>query len=259
MRNTKIEWCTMSWNPVTGCLHGCQYCYARRIANRFASKDPAAVIETANCKSIHVVPELNRYKGKVEPYPFGFQPTFHSYRLEEPARTKKPQVIFVCSMADLFGRWVPDEWIAEVFNACLVAPQHKYLFLTKNPDRYDELIDKGLIRAEYENFWLGSIVPDMTVRAHWNNKNHTFWSCEPLMRPWPCGEVNRANAEYFPEWVILGAGTGNRKGKVVPKKRWIDNIVETCRLMGAKIFMKDSLVPIVGEEAMLREFPEGIK
>ena len=53
MKNTKIEWCDMTWNPVTGCQHGCKYCYARRIADRFSSKDPDAVIETANCNSLH--------------------------------------------------------------------------------------------------------------------------------------------------------------------------------------------------------------
>ncbi|MFR1061782.1 MAG: DUF5131 family protein [Enterocloster sp.] len=59
-------------------------------------------------------------------------PTFHKYRLNE-YQNKKSRNIFVCSMADLFGEWVPDEWIEEVFEACDNAPQHNYLFLTKNP------------------------------------------------------------------------------------------------------------------------------
>lgn len=83
------------------------------------------------------------------------------------------------------------------------------------------------------------------------------WSCEPVLAPWP--PATEAGVRHaFPEWVILGAETGNRKGKVVPQKEWIDNMVAKCRMMGARIFMKDSLVPVVGEENMIREFPSGL-
>ncbi|MCL2461960.1 MAG: phage Gp37/Gp68 family protein, partial [Defluviitaleaceae bacterium] len=77
------------------------------------------------------------------PYPFYFKPTFHRYRLGEPARMKKPKNIFVCSMADMFGDWVPDEWIKAVFEACEAIPRHRYLFLTKNPARYKALAMAG--------------------------------------------------------------------------------------------------------------------
>ena len=79
------------------------------------------------------------------PYPFGFTPTFHRYRLGDPARKQRPRNIFVCSMADLFGAWVPTKWIVEVLDACLAAPQHNYLFLTKNPRRYTELDELALL------------------------------------------------------------------------------------------------------------------
>ena len=95
MQKTKIEWCDMTWNPVTGCKLGCPYCYAAKLARRFGKS---------------------------------FEPEFHSERLAQPAQIKKPQNIFVCSMADLFGEWVPDEWIKAVFDACAAAPQHRYLF-----------------------------------------------------------------------------------------------------------------------------------
>lgn len=129
MNKTKIDWATMSWNPVTGCRHGCPYCYARRTATRFNAglEDPAPL-----AGGLHVLPE----KIKATPYPYGFEPTLHRYRLGQPQNTKEPQTVFVCSMADLFGRWVPTSWIVEVLDACRKAPQHRYLFLTKNPARF---------------------------------------------------------------------------------------------------------------------------
>lgn len=100
MNKTKIDWADMSWNPVTGCRHGCAYCYARRTATRFNAglEDPATL-----AGGLHVLPE----KIKATPYPYGFEPTLHRYRLGQPQNTKEPQTVFVCSMADLFGRWVP--------------------------------------------------------------------------------------------------------------------------------------------------------
>lgn len=114
MNKTKIDWATMSWNPVTGCRHGCPYCYARRTATRFNAglEDPAPL-----AGGLHVLPE----KIKATPYPYGFEPTLHRYRLGQPQNTKEPQTVFVCSMADLFGRWVPTSWIVEVLAASLRA------------------------------------------------------------------------------------------------------------------------------------------
>ena len=163
MNNTRIEWCDASWNPVTGCLHDCEYCYARRIAKRFSGKGDlreagtgfwldkdsfevskgSGVYETKYALTTGEKPEpFKPYNGKITPYPFGFSPTFHKYRLDVPKKWSEPRTIFVCSMADLFGEWVPDEWIEEVFTACEKAPQHTYLFLTKNPKRYIELLQQ---------------------------------------------------------------------------------------------------------------------
>lgn len=161
---TKIDWCDSTWNPVTGCLHGCEYCYARKIAERFGSKQKPESIERSVLNAPMRCTDLYSYmrmagisQGKVQPYPFDFSPTFHRYKLDEPQRWKKPRTIFVCSMADLFGDWVPDEWVQEVFKACEAAPQHRYIFLTKNPRRYYDLIEKGIL-AEHDNWWLGSTI-----------------------------------------------------------------------------------------------------
>lgn len=113
MNKTKIDWCDSTWNPVTGCLHGCEYCYARGIANRFSSHG-----DKWDDRKIHVLDEkvYAPEEERSEPYPYGFVPTLHRYRLNE-YQNRKARNIFVCSMADLFGDWVPDSWIYEVFEA----------------------------------------------------------------------------------------------------------------------------------------------
>ncbi|MCM1478295.1 MAG: phage Gp37/Gp68 family protein, partial [Muribaculaceae bacterium] len=150
MNKTKIEWSNSTWNPVTGCLHGCEYCYARKIANRFGGINK--IVESAaeegiglddvyfrNPEYFYELDEpVRNSKGKAEPYPTNFYPAFHRYRLDIPQKWKDPRTIFVCSMADLFGDWVPNSWIEEVIEACRNAPQHSYLFLTKNVKRYAE-------------------------------------------------------------------------------------------------------------------------
>lgn len=128
MNKTKIEWADRTWNPVTGRRHGRPYCYARGIANRFGMKraprlgDPGmeGAGKLDGPEGLDTMLELAkpyRYNGMTRAYPMAFAPTFHRYRLEEPAKMKKPQTIFVVSMGDLFGDWVPTSWIKEVFDA----------------------------------------------------------------------------------------------------------------------------------------------
>lgn len=252
-KKTKIDWCDATWNPVTGCLHECEYCYARRIATRFGGNLMPIFTEHPILRE----PVKGAY-GKTCPYPFDFAPTFHRYRLDEPQKWTKPRTIFVCSMADLFGAWVPDEWIIEVLNACRKAPQHRYLFLTKNPKRYDALEEADLITDADMNFWLGTTTTDITKDLlHFNEALHTFQSCEPMLKPWPpAREANQESMRknWLPEWVIFGAETGNRKDKVIPEKAWVDNAVQMCRNMGAYVFMKESLREIMGDD-FIQEFP----
>lgn len=242
MNKTKIDWCDSTWNPVTGCFHGCEYCYARGIATRFSG----------NALSVnHVLNEPFVAKGKVQPYPFGFVPTFHRYRLNDYI-DKNGRNIFVCSMADLFGDWVPDEWIEAVFDACKKAPQHNYLFLTKNPGRYIELEkDRGLPWAD--NFWFGSSVTKLSDQYTWftEKKFHWFLSVEPILEDLGPMDIDAPK----PEWVIVGAETGRRKDKVVPKRVWIESLLEECRKYSIPIFMKSSLADIWGGP-LIQEFPK---
>lgn len=245
LEKTKIDWCDSSWNPVTGCLHGCEYCYARGIATRFGG----------NALDVnHVLHAPFIANKKVQPYPFGFVPTFHKYRLRDYI-DKKGRNIFVCSMADLFGNWVPVEWRREVFASCRKGPQHNYLFLTKNPGMYAVMDEQGELPTD-SNMWFGTSVttPDDPFPYNGKRKHNLFLSIEPLLADFGAGS-NEALKDIG--WVIIGAETGRRKGKVVPEKSWVDNIVAQCKALNIPVFMKESLRALYGDE-LLREFPQGL-
>ena len=273
MVKTKIEWCDSTWNPVTGCRHGCPYCYARGIAQRFGGYTPtyssAMTFDSGNYELAEGEQKYKYVCGKdgaagkktPAPYPFGFEPTLHRYRLNQPQKWIKPQNVFVCSMADLFGEWVPDSWIEAVFEACEEAPQHRYLFLTKNPERMMDIMGK----VRNDRWWFGTTITkpeDYFVTSTAKDLN-TFLSIEPLLEDFGNLGRNYYDRAYDKEvdlltkakWVIIGAETGNRKDKVVPKAEWVQHITDRCNEAGVPVFMKDSLIPIMGEDRMRREFP----
>ncbi len=252
-----MDWCDSTWSPVTGCLHGCEYCYAKNIAYRFGSVGFEGNTENGyECDLYegtgenHVLdyPALREWKnGRTTkaPYPFCFDPTFHRYKLDEPQHWKKPRNIFVCSMADLFGEWVPDAWIREVFEACEAAPQHRYLFLTKNPSRYSRLYKEGKLPHLIDCWW-GASTPRMD--DSYNIGYKTFASIEPIYEDFSSAEAPLCG------WVIIGAETGNRKGKIVPRKEWISTFAKKCEYDGVPVFMKESLRELMGSD-FRQEFP----
>ena len=284
MNKTAIEWCDSTWNPVTGCFHNCPYCYAARIAKRFKGVwdgDNNTKIYLTSDTPIEVTGgEFNDYglkyrvgndsSGKPRlinpPYPYGFHPTLHRHRLESGVQQwKNPRNIFVCSMADLFGDWVPDEWIKRVFEECAKAPQHRYLFLTKNPKRYEHLIKEKILPPLTKPYYFGhSITSQKDANNYWNwhfscylfskyfrnnYRVNRFISVEPLH------EKIWLNLKWFPaDWVIIGAETGNRKDKIIPKREWIEAIVEECEHWEIPVFMKDSLKKI-WKEPLIQEYP----
>lgn len=263
-KKTKIDWADATWNPVTGCLHGCEYCYARKIAKRFGGASETHNNEcchecqwiTEGTGEIHDLdePVYDFDNGRNAPYPFDFDPTFHRYKLDEPQRWKKPRTIFVCSMADLFGKWVPDAWIREVFEACEAAPQHRYLFLTKNPERYMELASNGVIAKDQSNFWFGSTATAPEMPFFWHNEVNTFVSIEPILAPFKDLTDDGIDPVSKVKWIIVGAETGSRKDKAVPRKSWVDEIVSTAKKTGTPVFMKDSLRDLMGDD-FRQEFP----
>ncbi|TCX51966.1 hypothetical protein C1I38_08190 [Dehalobacter sp. 12DCB1] len=255
MNKSKIDWTDYTWNPVTGCLHGCPYCFARRQSLRF-SGDIRLNLMDLRCKKdeasgLYVLdkPFITRENRSIS-YPCGFAPTLHEYRLDWPGQVKNGANIFVCSMADLFGDWVPDEWIQKVFETCEKYPQHNYMFLTKSPARYSALANAGKLPAK-DNMWYGTSVTNPGMPAFGLMSYNTFVSIEPLLAPFP-------DLHGYPfNWAIIGAETGRRKGKVVPQKAWIRDIVNHYRKTGSPIFMKESLRELMGDE-FVQEFPPGL-
>lgn len=253
MNKTKIDWCDSTWNPVTGCLHGCEYCYARGIAERFGGKQKYANIFEENEPVIGA-------DGKALAYPHSFSPTLLRYRLNDYTG-KKGRNIFVCSMADLFGSWVPDSWIEEVFAACEKAPQHNYLFLTKNTDRYTrDTTYQIFLRHTSVKSWFGTTA---TRQSELNCRilklplfKNCFLSIEPIFERINIEEIDIATSPV--KWIIVGVETGRRKDKVVPKRDWIEHIIEDCRKYEIPLFMKSSLAEIWGEP-LIQEFPKELK
>ena len=278
MNNTKTEWCDSTWNPVTGCLHGCEYCYARGIARRFKGFEPrcggeeipegkgtcvGSIHNTTHGETLHVFSKQPKRRlhargypsGKFvkASYPYAFEPTFHRYKLDEYAK-KKGRTIFVCSMGDLFGDWVPDAWITAVFEACARSPQHRYLFLTKNIHGYE---DFDVVKKD--NYWYGQtwdcLNTGLTNYNYYEKQINQFLSIEPLQS----GNIpfDSIKAGWF-DWVIVGAETGKRKYKVTPRREWIDDIVKYCAQNKVPVFMKESLRGIMGDD-FIQEYPWKIK
>lgn len=158
MNKSGIEWCDHTWNPITGCRHGCSYCYADKMSLRFCGNMKRNMVQTDQYRmegDLFVLdkPFMNE-DGKPVIYPFGFEPTLHIYRYDTLDKLKQGQNIFVGAMADIFGEWIPDSWIEDVLYACAKHPQHNYLFLTKNPKRYTQY---GVPSGK-GNMWYGTTV-----------------------------------------------------------------------------------------------------
>ncbi len=235
-----------TWNPITGCYNGCDYCYARRIAERFGNR---------NAKDIYT--DGIKYSNIKEPYPFGFLPTLHPERLDEPSRLKKPSNIFVCSMGELFGDWIPDEWIEQVFEACRKAPQHNYLFLTKDSDKMYESIKKF---GQEDNWWFGQTI-DMMINLHGyvENAKNTFISYEPLLTPMQYDDNEEYGQFKYSDWLIFGALTKNGRPVDKPYWDWIKDLVTEARNQGIPVFMKSSLKKYIPAEEFTQEYPEELR
>lgn len=260
MNLSKIEWCDHTWNPLTGCNHGCEYCYARKMASRFSldvRMNKASAEQYRIEDGVYILDDIFvSDHGQTVVYPFEFEPTYHRYRLNMLEKLKVGSRIFTGAMTDMFGSWVKDEWLTEIFSVCQSHPQHVYMFLTKNPERYWELEDKELLPAA-DNYWYGYSYTrsgDSSWGSKFNNK-HSFISVEPLLEDLSTGLFN-INCWPAAGWVIIGAETGRRKEKVIPKKEWIDKILLHCDKYKIPVFMKDSLIPIIGEKNMRREYPK---
>ena len=222
------------------------------------AKEDYRLQETADgSRQIYVLdqPMMNE-TGSALVYPFGFEPTLHRYRLDTLGKLKMGNNIFVGAMADVFGAWVPDEWIQEVLSTCQKYPIHNFLFLTKNPGRY---MQYGVPTGQ-DNLWYGTTITcdaDAARVGSLTMDAKTFVSIEPLMESISKGNI--AAICSIVDWVIIGAETGRSKNKTLPQEGWVRDIVAEADRAGKPVFMKDSLIPIIGEENMRRDFPEQLQ
>ena len=229
-----ISWASWSWNPVTGCLHGCNYCYARETATSKRSRDA---------------------------YPVGFTPLFHHERLDAPKNTPVPagasesdRRVFVCSMADLYGRWVPDEWISRVHQACIANPQGDYLMLTKFPARYLNL-------DLPPTAWLGTSVDKQdrvriaeTAFRQIDGVAVKWLSLEPLLAP-----LEFSDLSMF-DWIVIGSQTQTvQPTGVVPASappfEWVARLWAQAREAGCRVHMKPNLGRSSPGMALPDEYP----
>lgn len=150
MNRSKIEWCDHVWNPITGCQGNCK-CNAERLATRFAGDIRRNLLQTDKYTIEDEMFVLDEPFGKIS-YPFGFNITFHKYRLDYPTRLKTSNNIYVGSTGDIFGCWVKNKYLKQIISSCKETSRHNYLFLTKTKGNYEnrELPKKS-------NFWYGMV------------------------------------------------------------------------------------------------------
>ncbi|MHC4124504.1 MAG: DUF5131 family protein [Planctomycetota bacterium] len=210
MKKSKIEWTESTWNPVTGCTKissGCLNCYAERMAKRL--------------------------KAMGQPnYCNGFKVTCHQHTLDMPLRWKKPQMVFVNSMSDLFHKDVPDDFVFDIFSTMRQAQQHQYQILTKRVERLAKLSPE---LSWLENIWMGVTVEAAEYKYRIEHLRYTgakikFLSLEPLL-----GDLGELNLDEI-DWVIVGgeSGPGARPIEI----SWVRNIREQCLAQNVPFFFK---------------------
>ncbi len=251
-----IEWTDYTWNPIGGCFHACQWqmpdgsianCYAEDVADRVAQKA----------------------------YLNGFE---HHYwnpnELNAPMGLRLPSRIFVGSMADVFGHWVPDEQIKAVLDVALVNPEHTFQFLTKNPRR---VLD--FAKDIPANCWIGASTPPDFMwnrRLQWEQRRRmldatsrtllelreagivTWMSAEPLTID--IGDYLKAfhyrEAKMFINWMVIGAASN---GRILyePDHQLVVNAVTHADQFGVKVFFKGNMrSSLWARDHWREEFPD---
>lgn len=208
--HSSIEWTQTTWNPVTGCTKvspGCKNCYAERMARR-----------------LHAMGQRN--------YRNGFHVSLHREMLDLPLSLKKPQMIFVNSMSDLFHPKVPLRFVQHVFSVMNEASWHTFQILTKRSERLLTL-DPDLQWGA--NIWMGVSVEngDYTFRIEHLRKTHArvkFISFEPLL--WSVGHPSLEGID----WVIAGGESGPYARPV--EEEWIVDIRDQCQEADVPFFFK---------------------
>lgn len=207
---SKIEWTESTWNPITGCTKisdGCKHCYAERMTFRL--------------------------KAMGQPnYKNGFNLTLHRDVLSAPLKWKKPRMIFVNSMSDLFHKDVPESFILNVFKVMKTAYWHTFQVLTKRSERLLELDSK----IEWpENVWMGVTVESNKYLHRVDDlrkisASTKFLSLEPLLSP-----LLKLNLKEI-DWVIVGGESGPMARPM--EKWWVESIRDICISDNVPFFFK---------------------
>lgn len=207
---SSIEWTESTWNPVTGCTKisdGCKHCYAERMALRL--------------------------KAMGQPnYVNGFSVTLHEQMLELPLKWKKPQMVFVNSMSDLFHEDVPADFIYRVFDVMQQAHWHTFQVLTKRAERMHELSPH---LPWNDNIWMGVTVENENYVSRIDNLRRTgakikFVSFEPLL-----SEITDLDLVGI-DWAIVGGESG--PGARPMEEEWVLGIREQCYANQVPFFFK---------------------
>jgi len=213
--HSQIEWTDATWNPVRGCTKigpGCAHCYAETFAERFRG-----------------VPG--------HPYEQGFDLRLVPEKLQEPLRWKKPKMIFVNSMSDLFHEDVPNDYVLSVVRVMQLANWHTYQVLTKRSERMRDLLQTKLrVAADFPHIWWGVSVEN---RKHGIPRiDHLraaparvrFLSIEPLLE-----DLGSVPLEGI-HWIIVGGESGH--GARPMEKSWVLSIRDQCEFAGIPFFFK---------------------
>ena len=212
--NSAIEWTDATWNPVTGCTkvsRGCDHCYAERFAERWRG-----------------IPG--------HPYGQGFDLRLWESRLNQPAQWRKPRMIFVNSMGDLFHKDVPSGFIDQVFAQMETVDRHTYQVLTKRSLRMrDYLKDRYGDHPAPPHIWCGVSVEDRTVRPRIRHlamapATVRFLSLEPLLES--LGAIDLEGIS----WIIVGGESGPQARPL--RSEWVCEIRDQCRSAGVPFFFK---------------------
>lgn len=217
---TTIEWTDATWNPVTGCDRvspGCAHCYALTLAGRLKAMGQ---------------PRYQRDGGKTSGPGFGV--TLHPDKLEEPLRWRKPRMIFVNSMSDLFHEEIPDEFVCSIWKTMEAAPQHVYQILTKRPERMCSLLNSQAF-VVLPSAWLGTSIENRRFAHRADRLRETpaairFISAEPLLGPLDGLDLTGI------DWLIVGGESGPQHRPM--QTEWVRDLRDRCQDQGVSFFFK---------------------
>jgi protein gp37 len=211
---SSIEWTDATWNPVTGCTKisgGCDNCYAERFSERF--------------------------RGVVgHPFEHGFDLTLRPERIGQPLTWRRPRMIFVNSMSDLFHKAIPRDFIDGVFETMEAADWHVFQVLTKRSSLMRNYLQRRFAdRACPQHIWCGVSVEDASARSRIGHLRDApagarFLSIEPLLGP--LGALDLTNID----WVIAGGESGPRARPMDPE--WVRRVRDECVRQDVAFFFK---------------------